>query len=142
MKRKCLSASAIILLLIFGSVLAISCAEKVGVSTQIIENITVQEASRLIQENQGNPDFTIIDVRTPEELADGYVENAVNINFNSSTFREDIGKLDKDKTYLIYCRSGNRSAQAAVIMKELGFREVYDMGGIIDWIKEGFPVVK
>ena len=111
--------------------------------TQIIEDITPQEAFTLIQENQNNPDFVIIDVRTPEEFAEGYIENAVIIDFRSETFLDELNKLDKDKTYFIYCRSGNRSGSALDIMAELNFREVYNLsGGITAWGREGLPTVK
>jgi rhodanese-related sulfurtransferase len=114
----------------------------IGCTAQEVSIITAQEAFALIKENEGNQDFVIIDVRTPEEFVDGHLENALNINLNSGSFSDDINKLNKNKPYLIYCRSGNRSAQAAVIMKDLGFKGVYDMGGINDWITEGFPIVK
>ncbi len=111
--------------------------------TQIIENITPQEALTLIQENQNNPDFITIDVRTPEEFADGYLENAVNLDFYSETFRDELDQLDKNKKYLIYCRSGGRSGNALNIMAELNFREVYNVsGGIIAWEAEGLPIIK
>ncbi len=111
--------------------------------TQISENITPQKAFTLIQNNQNNPDFVIIDVRTPQEFADGHIANAVNIDFYSATFRNDINKLDKSKTYLIYCRSGGRSGNALNIMAELNFREVYNiLGGINQWMAEGLPTVK
>ena len=79
----------------------------------------------------------------PKELAGGYIENVLNIDFYSETFRDELDKLDKDKTYLIYCRSGNRSGKALDIMAELNFREAYNMlGGIIEWNAEGLPTVK
>ncbi len=105
---------------------------------QIIENITPQEAFTLIQDNQNNPDFAILDVRTPEEFTQGYIGNAINLDYYSETFRDELNKLDKNKTYLIYCRSGNRSGKALDIMEELNFREVYNMsGGIVEWEAEG-----
>lgn len=110
---------------------------------QIIENITPEEAYILIQENKDNPNFVILDVRTPEEFLGVYIENAVNLDYYSDTFRNDLDKLDKNKTYLIYCRSGRRSENALNIMKELDFREVYNMlGGIIKWKSEGLPTTK
>ena len=111
--------------------------------TQTIENVTPQEAFTLIQDNQNNPDFVILDVRTPEEFAEGYIENAIIIDYYSETFRDELNKLDKDKKYLIYCRSGNRSGKTVPIMVELNFREVYNMtGGIIQWEAEGLPTTK
>ncbi len=113
------------------------------VQTQITQNITPQEAFTLLQNNQDNPDFVIIDVRTPQEFTDGYVENAINIDFYSKTFRDEINNLEKDKTYLIYCQSGGRSGKALNIMAELGFQEVYDVaGGMIAWKAAGLPTVK
>lgn len=110
---------------------------------QKIFDITVDKADDLIQENAGNPDFIIIDVRTPEEYAGGYIDTAVNIDYYTADFRTQLAALDKDKAYLIYCRTGKRSAGARDIMAELGFREVYNMsGGIVAWQAEGRPVVR
>ncbi|HZK12740.1 MAG TPA: rhodanese-like domain-containing protein [Atribacterota bacterium] len=110
---------------------------------QIIENITPEGAYILTQENKDNPNFVIIDVRTPEEFLGEHIENAVNLDYYSDTFRDDLDKLDKNKTYLIYCRSGRRSENASNIMEELDFREFYNMlGGIIKWQSEGLPTTK
>ncbi len=112
-------------------------------TTQIIEDVTAQEALNLIQENQNNPDFVILDVRTAEEVADGHIENAINLDFYSETFRDEVDRLDKNRTYLIYCRSGGRSGNALDIMDELNFREVYNISdGIIAWEAEGLPIIK
>ena len=111
--------------------------------TQIAEDITAEEASTLIQANQQNPGFVIIDIRTPEEFATGYLENAVNIDYNSATFSDEIGALDRNQTYLIYCRSGARSSQALGLMAVLQFAEVYNIsGGITAWQAAGLPVVE
>ncbi len=133
--------------LVTGAVLTGGCAgnqtappETAG---QIIENVSPQEALNLIQENQNNPDFVILDVRTAEEVADGHIEEAINIDFYSETFRDEIDRLDKNRTYLIYCRSGGRSGNALDIMAELNFREVYNISdGIIAWEAAGLPTVK
>lgn len=110
---------------------------------QIIESITPEEAYILIQENKDNPNFVILDVRTPEEFLGEYIENAVNLDYYSDTFRNDLDKLDKNRTYLIYCKSGRRSENALNIMKEQDFREVYNMlGGIIEWKSKGLPTTK
>ena len=112
-------------------------------TTQTIEDVTPQEAYTLIQENQDNPDFVIIDVRTPKEFAEGHIEDAINIDFYSETFPDELNILNKNKTYLIYCRSGGRSGGALTIMESLYFKEVHNMtGGIIQWQAEGFPTVQ
>ncbi len=105
------------------------------------KNITPKEALSLIEANRGNKEFVILDVRTPEEVSQGYIDGAINIDFYSKTFRRDLNSLDKDKVYLIYCRSGRRSGRTLKIMEELGFKEVYNMvGGVKAWVKEGFPL--
>ncbi len=111
--------------------------------TRIIGTIPPPEAFTLIQNNESNPDFVILDVRTREEFAGGHIENAINLDFYSKTFRDELNQLDKNEMYLIYCRSGNRSGKALDIMEELAFREVYNMsGGMIKWKAEGLPTTK
>ena len=146
MSRKNLTNLVLSALLVFGLIVTSGCAgsetsTRTGETpAQIIEDITTEEAFALIEDNQNNPDFVILDVRTPEEFADGYLENAINLDIRSDTFRDELDLLDKSKTYLIYCRSGNRSGQARDIMEELDFREVYNMmGGIVQWQAEGLP---
>jgi len=108
---------------------------------QIIENISTNEAYELIQENEGNPDFVILDVRTQGEFESGYIENAINLDFYSGNFQDELGKLDKDKIYLVYCQSGGRSSSAVEMMKDMEFVEVYNMsGGFSSWKAEGLPV--
>ena len=108
--------------------------------TQIIKDITPREAYTLIMKNKDNPDFVILDVRTPREFAEGHIQNAVNLDYYSETFRDDLDSLDKNKTYLIYCRSARRSGKALDIMKALNFGKVYNMlGGTIQWKTEGLP---
>ncbi len=72
----------------------------------------------------------IIDVRTPEEFAGGHLEGAQNINLQSSDFSSQINALPKDSSYIVYCRSGNRSADAVAQMKQAGFTNVVDAGGV------------
>lgn len=76
----------------------------------------------------------IIDVRTPTEFKEGFIEGAKNINLKDDDFAKEITSLDKDKPVYIYCRSGHRSGIAAKKMIDLGFKEVYDLqGGILNW---------
>ena len=87
--------------------------------------------------------FVIIDVRTPEEYANGHIENAINLDYYSKTFKDELNKLDKNKAYLIYCRSGRRTGTVLDIMKGLGFTEVYNMlGAITQWEAKGLPIIK
>lgn len=76
-----------------------------------------------------NPDYIVIDVRTPEEFSEDGINGAINVDYYSPTFKQDIAALDSSKTYLIYCRSGARSSNAAIILQELGMNSVYDLDG-------------
>jgi rhodanese-related sulfurtransferase len=82
-------------------------------------------------------------VRTAGEFATGHIENAMNLDYHSDSFRNELNNLDKNKTYLVYCAMGSRSADALAIMKELGFMEAYNMlGGINQWQEEGLPTTE
>ncbi|MDQ1246852.1 MAG: phage shock protein [Actinomycetota bacterium] len=86
---------------------------------------------------------TVIDVRTPSEYAAGHLEGAQNIDVESGAFAAQIGALPKDSAYIVYCRSGNRSAVAAAQMKDLGFTNVVDAGGLQEAADTtGLPVVQ
>lgn len=77
----------------------------------------------------------ILDVRTPEEVEEGYIPGATNIDiYLGQEFLDEVEKLDKSKNYYVYCRSGNRSGQACAIMNQLGFENTYNlMGGFNEW---------
>ena len=140
MSLKSFMVLALSVSLVIGVSLTSGC---VGDETTTIEDITTQEAFTLIQDNQNNPDFVIIDVRTPDEFAGEHIENVTNIDFYSETFRDKLNNLDKNKTYLIYCKVGDRSGSALDIMAELNFKKAYNiLGGINQWKTEGLPTVK
>lgn len=85
----------------------------------------------------------ILDIRTPEETAEGYIEGATFINWTGGNFEEEVNKLDKKKTYYVYCRSAKRTVPATEKMKELGFKKIYMLeGGLNNWIESGKPVTK
>jgi len=87
-------------------------------------------------------DLVVLDVRTPEEFAQGHLEGAVMLDFYRADFAVELDKLDKDVPYLLYCRSGNRSGQTATIMSQLGFSDVADVdGGVVAWGEAGHPLV-
>jgi thioredoxin 1 len=84
------------------------------------------------------PEAQLIDVRSPEEYADGGIKGSVNINYNGADFEERIAKLNKEKPVLVYCLSGGRSGSAAQKLNALGFKEVYNLqGGLVQWRSEG-----
>jgi rhodanese-related sulfurtransferase len=91
---------------------------------------------------KSTPDAVVLDVRTPEEFAEGYIEKAINIDFYRPDFKSQIQKLDKSKSYFVYCKAGGRSASAAELMGKEGFKRVYDLdGGMTAWEENKFPVV-
>lgn len=80
----------------------------------------------------------LVDVRTPQEYADGHIDGALNIDIQSNDFQRMVEKeLSKDSTILVYCRSGRRSMDAAVILTKLGYKVVNLKGGIIEWEEDG-----
>ncbi len=88
------------------------------------------------------PDTTIIDVRTPQEYAEGHLPGAVNIDVSSADFVQQVQALDPTAPYAVYCRSGNRSAAAIQEMNQLGFTNAYHLqGGITAWDSAGGEVV-
>jgi len=84
-------------------------------------------------ENDGNA--FILDVRTPEEVDEGYIPGATNIDiYLGQVFLDELEKLDKSKNYYVYCRSGNRSRQACALMNNVGFANAYNLeGGFVNW---------
>ena len=132
-----------LLILLHFLILIVVCMLTVGCTVQAIEDITPQDASDLIDDNLDNPNFVIIDVRTPAEFASRHIANAINIDFRSESFWSEISHLDKSKTYLMYCQSGNRSRGALDVMIEMDFKEVYHLSaGISGWIAEDFPIAQ
>lgn len=99
--------------------------------------VTPQQAADLA----ADPGVTLIDVRTPEEFAEGHIGGATMIDFYAPDFADQIGKLDREQRYLVYCRSGNRSGQTTALMAQLGFEQVADLdGGVIAWSAAGLPL--
>ena len=93
--------------------------------------------------NESAEDVIILDVRTPGELSDGYVENAINIDVNNSNFKSKASELDKSKTVYVYCRSGHRSQSASKALVKMGFTDVRNVeGGFLEWADKGYKLVK
>lgn len=106
----------------------------------IYKTITVAKCDSLIQANVTNPNFVILDVRTYGEWVNDHLEGSINRSTGDPDFEEQLDKLPKQKTFLIHCQSGGRSAGAFLKMKNLEFAEVYEMqGGIGTWKNNGYP---
>ncbi|ETN96913.1 rhodanese-like domain-containing protein [Zhouia amylolytica] len=88
-----------------------------------------------VEQLEKDDNAVILDVRTDEEVEDGYIPNSVHIDiYMGQGFIDEVEKLDKSKNYYVYCRSGNRSGQACTLMGRLGFESTYNLlGGFNEW---------
>lgn len=96
------------------------------------EDITQEEWQEKIANDHN---AVILDVRTEEEVEDGFIPDMLNIDIRKGQeFLDEVEKLDKSKNYYIYCRSGARSAQACTLMNQMGFETTYNLiGGFMNW---------
>lgn len=108
------------------------------IKAQTFKTVSPSEFQKLLSEKN----TILVDVRTPEEFSEGKIANAINIDFYSNTFEQEISKLDKSKNILVYCRSGKRSANAAEVLSKKGFKVINLEGGITNWQSQGFPIQK
>ena len=89
--------------------------------------------------NQKLSENIILDVRTKEECSESKIPGSFNIDYYSENFKDNLDKLNKNLNYYIYCRSGNRSGKTVIILKEKGFKNVFNLeGGILAWKKENY----
>lgn len=113
-----------------------SCNNSTNGEIQMVSPVQVYEAI------YGAESLQLVDVRTSEEYEVSHLKNAQNICVTSDDFREKVAVLDKEKPVYVYCKKGGRSAQAADILKEMGFTKVYDLqGGLTSWQEEGLETV-
>lgn len=116
-----------------------SAEQNTSASAIINKDVDVAEFAAMVEEGQG----ALIDVRTPEEYAEGHLKGCTLMDFNGPAFRDEVATLDRERPVYVYCRSGARSGRAADIMKEMGFKQVYNLeGGILAWQRQGMPVVQ
>jgi len=87
------------------------------------------------EQANNDSDAVILDVRTEEEVEEKAIPNSINFDFyQGQGFLDELEKLDKNKSYYVYCKSGGRSGQACMIMQQLGFEKTYNLvGGITEW---------
>jgi phage shock protein E len=112
------------------------CGGDSGTSTATIETISPAEVAEIIGE--GRSDLVILDVRTPDEFAAGHLSDAVNLDYYGPGFADALAALDREAPYVLYCRTGNRSAQVREMMRGLGFAEVHEIaGGFVAWEQAG-----
>ncbi|MBP6558323.1 MAG: thioredoxin fold domain-containing protein [Flavobacterium sp.] len=110
------------------SLLFISCQGQPAKTVQTVDVKTYAEKLKTTENPQ------LLDVRTPEEFSGEHINNAINVNWNADDFVTKANQYDKSKPIFVYCKVGGRSAQAAIKLTELGFKEVYNLdGGIMKW---------
>ncbi|TAH43892.1 MAG: rhodanese-like domain-containing protein [Bacteroidetes bacterium] len=135
MKKLNFLLPALALSLLFGSA---SCQQTTQNKDAAVISVESQEFKKLVDAKEG----VLLDVRTPEEFNEGHIPGAINIDFRSENFKAELEKLDKTKTYEVYCRSGKRSSSSAEIMEGMGFKKVINLsGGILGWQEKGYEVV-
>ncbi len=109
-----------------------------GSSSESTTNQGVAEFAKTVSDSS----VVVLDVRTPAEFMSGHLANAINIDVEGMQFNSDVSKLDKSKTYAVYCRSGRRSAIATDEMSKLGFKTLFNLeGGTGAWSAAGQTLV-
>lgn len=115
-------------------------AEQQETTGNIYKRFTAVQCDSLIKANTTNPNFVILDVRTPGEYSSYHLMDAINRNTGDPNFDAQLAALPKHKLFLMHCQSGGRSAGAFVKMKNLGYAEVYEMiGGLNAWNSAKLP---
>ncbi|MGC6491170.1 MAG: thioredoxin domain-containing protein [Flavobacteriales bacterium] len=108
-------------------------------NSQSVENISAQDVNAYLD----SENLILLDVRTAQEISKGIIKNASVIDFYDSNFDKKIQKIQKDKTVIVYCKSGGRSSKAAQQLLAMGQAQVLNLeGGIMSWKKAGFPITK
>ena len=113
--------------------------EKTNAAPFHVTHADAKEAAKLVTRG----DVTVLDIRTPKEFADGHITGATNIDFQASDFATQVGKLDREKPYLLHCGSGRRSTNCLPQLEKLGFKHIIHLdGGLKAWQAAGNPVEK
>ena len=111
-------------------------------SCQIFESSEINVISDAQFTEIQDSDYILVDVRTIEEYESGHIQDAVNSDFYSESFDNDILTLDKSSSIILYCRTQNRSTKTANYLKENGYKEIIVLaGGITSWVKNGNDLV-
>ena len=122
--------------IVLSALMLIGCAGTGNYQTNTYREITMDEAVNMMAEESG---YIILDVRRPDEYAAGHIPNAINVP-NESIGTDEIPELpDKDQLIMVYCRSGRRSKEASEKLVKLGYTNIVEFGGILDWKGEIVP---
>lgn len=134
------TASSLLLLCL---TLSMASAGEEPLQRPAVVHIEAGKAALLLSSEDRKERPTIIDIRTPGEFREGHIKGAKLIDFLGEDFSGKIARLERDKPYLVHCRSGGRSTQSLDTWKKLGFKRIYHLdGGMLAWQKAGLPVSK
>lgn len=117
MKNKHIAYAILIVVICIGFIIPSLSAQD---SSRILA-VSAKEAADLIDKHSGDNEFAILDIRTPGEFQSGHLAKSIPIDFYSPTFTDQLNRLEKTKTYLVYCRTGNRSTKSLELFKKLKF---------------------
>lgn len=120
------------LILALTALLIAACGPNAGVAE------IISPSDYVAQFRDTGENHILLDVRTPSEFASGYINGAINIPVQELQSR--LSELPTDATVVVYCRSGNRSAQASQILSEANYSRIYDLGGTIQWTAAGYDL--
>ena len=120
-----------LLLIILSALMLTACGQaKENTQEAVYVNITAQQAKEIMDTQEG---YIILDTRTQEEYDEGHIPGAILIPYDEITEKEEGILTDKDQLILVYCRSGRRSKIAAEALEKMGYTNIKEFGGIIDW---------
>ena len=115
-------------------------ASQEGVSKFNVNYVDAKGAAALLKSNS---DIVVLDIRTPKEIQNGFIEGAIFTDFFDESFGQKLSQLDRNKPYIVHCGSGGRSTKALTTLEELGFTKITHMdGGIQGWNKADLPLTK
>jgi len=146
---KTIKYMSLLVILFFGMMSCKDSKSEKTATEEVSETVTTQEVVSLLNTDEFEKhisavgDVQLVDVRTPEEVADGTIPGSIHFDFYAEDFKEKLSALNKDIPVYVFCRSGRRSGEAATIMEEMGFTRVYDLdGGVVAWQDSGRELVK
>ncbi len=118
---------------------AMGCSSPTGT----VHHLTASQAKSLIERHAGDESFVILDVRTPREYRSGHISQAILLDFHNPRFSDNLNKLDRSKTYLIYCQTGYRSSRTLQMVDTMGFTSIYHLQrGVLEWYRNRLPLVR
>lgn len=120
--------------LLLAAVALTGCSGSGTATAEGVRTVAAGEAQQLIEDGA-----VVIDVRTPEEFASGHLADARNIDVEGDSFHAEVDELDRDASYVLYCRTGARAGAAGEMMLEMGFTDVANAGGFEDLASAGLP---